>query len=329
MTFASVALKTAGQFVPCRYRPPAGVLFPYGHIVADLAPVLVSNLYAVPSVAKFREDLDELCRRYRPVRLDELDELPRKRQDAAAEGFVLSFDDGMRQVYDVIAPILREKGLPAIFFLNSETVDNKRLMWRHKVGLLVDQARSSPDRALSFLSRMAGSTPTEKLNALRYSDEALIDEIAASFEVDFGDYLRREQPYLTSSQIQELARAGFEFGAHSASHPYFSELEEAEQQRQIRTSVEFIRSLGLRCRSFAFPFHDKGVPISIYRYMTDLNLTLSFGTSEARVDSVAFSFQRFALDAGNAGAGLSEILSRLFFKSLVRTLTRTEAIRRD
>lgn len=317
------------RLMPNFYHPPAGVLFPYAHIVSGVAPLHVRHLYAVPSVTKFKSDIDFLCRRYRALQLSEFERIGRLRDKRPAHSFVLSFDDGMREVYDVIAPILREKGVPAVFFLNTATIDNRQLMWRHKVSLLVERSQHQPTRIPPHLNIRSGESVCTQMKALRFADEHILDDLARFFEIDFNEYLSGARPYLTTDQVLELASDGFEFGAHSANHPYFNELSVEDQKDQISRSVQFIRALGLPCRCFAFPFHDKGVPASVFRYMTELDVVLSFGTSEARVDSIAFSFQRFALDAANTSSSLQGLLKQLSARSLVRRLSGTEVISRS
>lgn len=330
MTWKRTVLRVGGSLIADLYRPPAGVLFPCGHTVGDIAPLHVRHLYRIPGIAKFKSDIDFLCRRYQPLQLSELERiLFLHHKKGSAQYFVLSFDDGMREVYDVIAPILREKGIPALFFLNSTTIDNKRLLWRHKVSLLIARAQQEGGRIPPQLSVGRGKSLCTKLLALRFADERILDDIARFFELDFSEYLRGSQPYLTTGQVLELARAGFEFGAHSASHPYFNEIPVEDQKEQISGSVRFIRALGLPCRYFAFPFHDNGVPTSVFKYMRELDLVLSFGTSDARLDSVPFSFQRFALDAENTDSSVPDVLKQLSAKSFVRRLCRTEVIRRN
>lgn len=330
MNAKSTILQLSGKVLPDLYRPPAGVLFPYGHIVCDTAPLHVRCLYDVPSIAKFKSDLDALCRRRRPLQLTELDDLPRSRQSKeSAQRFLLSFDDGMREVYEVIVPILRERGLPAILFLNSATIDNKSMMWRNKVSLLLERARKWTGAIPEQISKRPGKSLFAKINGLRYSDEGLIDELAVLFEVDFEEYLRTHRPYMTREEVQDLARWGFEIGAHSDTHPLFTELEPAEQERQITASVNFVRSLGIPCRTFAFPFNDNGVSKALFRQMADQNIILAFGTSEGRVDQIAFSFQRFAFDGANAHVPFQGMLDQLSAKSLLRRLSGTDAILRN
>ena len=331
MAFKSSSLRICGSLMSGFYRPPAGVLFPFGHIVSDVAPPHVRNLYAVPTIAKFRSDVDYLARHFRPLQIAELEVLPRKRhrEQHSECTFIFSFDDGLREVYEVIVPILRDKGLPAIFFLNSATIDNKQLMWRHKVSLVIEQSKCQPGRIPPQVSGRPWASLCAKLNALRFKDLDIIDEVAKFYGLDFNDYLCRAKPYLTADQVLELSRAGFEFGAHSESHPYFDEISIADQERQISTSVHFIRSLGIQCRYFSFPFDDRGVPASTFKFMADLKLNLSFGASEACIDPIPFSFQRFRLDGGNANISLRDILKQLSAKSLVRRLSGTDAIHRN
>jgi peptidoglycan/xylan/chitin deacetylase (PgdA/CDA1 family) len=329
MTLKRTVLKASSGLMPDLYRPPANLLLPFAHIVTDNAPPHIKHLFTVPSVAKFKSDVDFLCRQFRPLQLAELEQLPRLRDTKSSKrSFILSFDDGLREVYDIIAPILRDKGIPALLFLNSATIDNKQLMWRHKVSLLIERSKQQPGRIPPQISLRAGENLHAKLNAMQFSDEPILDDMARFFEVDFDDYLRRAKPYLTATQVLELAQAGFEFGAHSDVHPYFSELAVEDQKKQISTSVAFIRRLGLPCRYFAFPFHDSGVPLSVFQYMRELDLVLSFGASEGRFDSVAFSFQRFAIDARSANPSMRDILKELAVKSLARRLSRTAVIER-
>jgi peptidoglycan/xylan/chitin deacetylase (PgdA/CDA1 family) len=312
------------------YRPPGGTLLPFSHIVSDAAPPHVRHLYTIPSMVRFKSDLEFLCRQYRPLQISELEQLSLRRDyKACPHTFMLSFDDGMREVYDIIVPMLRQQGIPAIFFINSATIDNRQLMWRHKISLIIDRCKQQPRCVPPQICIGRGESLDAKLKALRFADEHIIDDMARFCEVDFDDYLRRAQPYLTTDQVLKLSQGGFAIGAHSHDHPYLHEMALEDQKKQISRSVEFIRALGLPCRYFAFPFHDKGVPTSVFSYLTDLDLVLSFGASEARVDSVPFSFQRFWLDGRHGNSNIRDTLKRLSLRSLVRRLSRTEIIRRS
>lgn len=322
-------LRTCGHWIGNVYRPPAGLLLPSGHIIGDAAPDHVKYLFRVPGLAKFKDDIEFLARHYTPLPLSELERIGQAAcERQSPKHFLLSFDDGMREAYDTIAPFLSAKGIPAIFFLNSETIDNTKLMWRHKVSLLIAASQRHHENDPLELKLLRGKSVHAKLLSLRFCDGHILDDLAVSLDVDFDDYLHNKRPYLTTEQIMRLARQGFEFGAHSARHPHFSELPLQSQEEEISESVHFIRALGLPCRYFAFPFDDNDVSISVFEYMRDLGIALSFGSSDTRRDSVAFSLQRFALDAENSDSTLPELLDLLSAKSLALRLSRTEVIQR-
>jgi len=326
MNLTRFALRACRSIAPNLYHPPANVLLPYAHLVTDVVPAHIKHLYTAPSIAKFKADIAFLCSNFQPLAIGDMEELLSQRQARSSPWrFILSFDDGLREVYDVIAPILIAEGIPAIFFVNSATIDNRQLMWRHKVSLLIDRIQRQPQRIPPEIQLRSGETLAEALRAIRCSADCALDDLARFLEIDFDEYVAREKPYLTSSQMLELAQAGFSFGAHSHSHPNFGELPLEGQRDEIDRSVSFIRSLGLPCAYFAFPFNDIAVPLAVFEHLAQQRLVLSFGTSEARVDSVAFSFQRFALDARY---GVLETLKELSVKSLARRLSGTEIILR-
>jgi len=79
----------------------------------------------------FNQQMNEIRRlEYRVRLLDDLWSIPEP-HDLSDRSVVLTFDDGLASAYEVIFPILRQKGFRANFFLNTATVGmNGFLTWR-------------------------------------------------------------------------------------------------------------------------------------------------------------------------------------------------------
>ncbi|MBK9043176.1 MAG: polysaccharide deacetylase family protein [Saprospiraceae bacterium] len=73
-----------------------------------------------------------LLKHYHPVLLTEKLSLDSNLKDQ----FLLSFDDGLKECYEIILPILLKKNLKAIFFINTGFLDNKALFYRFKISLI-------------------------------------------------------------------------------------------------------------------------------------------------------------------------------------------------
>jgi peptidoglycan/xylan/chitin deacetylase (PgdA/CDA1 family) len=67
-------------------------------------------------------------------------------------------------------------------------------------------------------------------------------------------------PTMTADQLRTLRRAGWDIGAHSASHAVFAGLDEAGARRELEGSRWTLeRLLGERVRAFAFPYGEPGM----------------------------------------------------------------------
>jgi peptidoglycan/xylan/chitin deacetylase (PgdA/CDA1 family) len=59
-------------------------------------------------------------------------------------------------------------------------------------------------------------------------------------------------------ELAALARAGWEIGAHTRTHPHLTELDDVALAEEIRASKRDVEAhLGLECRSFAYPYSDQ------------------------------------------------------------------------
>ena len=57
--------------------------------------------------------------------------------------FLLSFDDGLEEVYTVIYPILKKSNLKAIFFINPNFVDNNEGLYKHYISIIITHLKNN------------------------------------------------------------------------------------------------------------------------------------------------------------------------------------------
>lgn len=306
------------------------VVSPFYHLVSDTPPLHVKSLYSVLSVKEFENDLDFLLKHFKPIDANALIKYLESDVKSDKPYLFLSFDDGFREVHEVIAPILHKKGIPATFFVNPAYIDNADFMFRCKIGLIVDRLESQSFSNITY-SEIAqllevpsnlGSIKA-KLLALTYNHEALIENIAEKVNLNFNEYLRSVKPYLTLSQLQELSKLGFTIGGHGYNHPYFNEITYDEQLNEVETCMKWINDrFPNQPRLFAFPFTDYGVSNElISRIILQPNnlCDISFGTSGMQPIRFNRHLQRVPMEDRNILARnivLGEILYYLTKKKL-------------
>jgi peptidoglycan/xylan/chitin deacetylase (PgdA/CDA1 family) len=277
------------------------VIFPFYHAVSDGPLAHIQPLYHPKTTKEFTKDLDFLLKHYVPMDINEVISFRDSRHKRSKPWFFLSFDDGLKEFYEIIAPILLKKGIPAACFLNTSFIDNKDLFYRYKASLLCEFFRNENKaydipEVIQWGKNHKYTTPEKVLLSLPYQKKEDIDSLATILGFDFKAYLEREKPYMTRDQISELSSQGFYFGAHSMDHPMYGSIDASEQIRQTEISLRWLKeNLGQKCSMFAFPFSDHGVKSSFYTHFEDVDLI--FGTAGLKNTSVKNHFQRIAFES--------------------------------
>ena len=130
------------------FKARTPVFLPFYHVVSDSKLPHVLN-YPYRNTHQFIRELDYLLTHFNPVSLEDL----LSKENIGKPVFHLSFDDGLKECTEVIAPLLVNKGIPATFFINSGFVDNKTLFHRYKASLIqTSLSQKENPEAMQFLN---------------------------------------------------------------------------------------------------------------------------------------------------------------------------------
>ena len=277
----------------------------YYHVVNDEDVPHIRHLYKYKGTKQFSDDLDFLQRNYSPIGLPDVIGWVRGKKDLQPNCLLLTFDDGFREIFDVIAPILLEKGIPATFFISSAFLDNKELCYEHKASLLVEKicqgiSPGTKEAIKEILEKndIFFSSLAEGILGVGYKRRGALDKVSEILLVDFKEYLAEKRPYLTLGHVKSLIDRGFTIGSHSIDHPYYSALSLAEQMEQTIVSVKDIReTFGLDYGAFAFPHNDTGVIPEFFKSVQESGLVdITFGTGGMLDGALPSHRQRISLE---------------------------------
>ena len=166
-------------------------LVAYYHIVTDADVPHVKHLYRFRDVKAFVQDMETLCRIFQPISVLDVIRSLKSGARLPANALLLTFDDGFREMHDIVAPILRKKGIPATFFIISGCVDNKGMPHHNKISLLLEflgeTKRTLPEKQIwSMLGahEANGRTLDKALLSVDYTHRQVIDDIAHLLDYD-------------------------------------------------------------------------------------------------------------------------------------------------
>jgi len=298
---------------------------PFYHIVSDAYAPHVSPLYRFRTIAEFSADLKFFLRHFVPVSLREIIGALNGEGTISRPSFHLTFDDGFREMQDVVAPMLLRSGIPATFFLNTAFLNGGGLAHHNALSLILDRLQNGLPRPSQACMRevhsILASIPTrgESLEArilsIPWKRRDVVNRLAETVGVDIEQYVRTVQPYLTYEQVDRIVAKGFTIGGHSHDHPLYADLSLTEQLEQTRASVEHLAArFALKDRAFAFPHNDTGVgPAFFDEVFSKKMLDASFGTSGFVPHFHFRNIERFTMEKTAAPA--ERILSKQYLRS--------------
>jgi hypothetical protein len=280
---------------------PVKTLLPYHHLVSDKELLHIKHLYSYKNTNQFKSDIDYLLKYFKPATVDELVDRVNKKKTLPPGTFLLTFDDGFKEVYEVIAPILSSRKIPAIFFINPAFIDNKELFYRCKISLLIEELSKRSDAleiASEFMEQPFGDflqlkTQLKKITQL---NKSILDSIAESINYSFSDYLENEKPFMTTEQVEELSKNGFVIGSHSWDHPYYEYLSAEEQINQTIQSMKFVKDKALvKYSCFSFPHTDAVVTQDFFDRMNSepVKPDILFGIQNQKKEEMNKVLHRF------------------------------------
>ncbi|MFQ5413643.1 MAG: polysaccharide deacetylase family protein [Phycisphaerae bacterium] len=229
----------------------------------------------------FRRQLDRLCDTAEAIDWASMYAWLQGRGSMPKRSFLLTFDDGLAGHARVVAPILKERGIRAVFFVCGDVLVRQRLLPVHAVHLLMGTLGEDGFRD-ALLARLAEEDPsldwaasvdpaaadrmyhyeTPDRARLKYLlavtlPAALRDHVVdALFEQHVGSATRwAKEWYLNWDDLTDLEAMGHTVGGHGQCHEPCTRLG-PERLRQDMTSVAAVLSggLGPDLRPFAYPY---------------------------------------------------------------------------
>jgi peptidoglycan/xylan/chitin deacetylase (PgdA/CDA1 family) len=197
-----------------------------------------------------RQQFEYLRRHYRVVPLSNLLECLSSNRRLERFTVALTIDDGRRNCYEFLFPLLKEFRMPATFYLVSSFIRGEDWVWTDKVLWLSEQA-SAPPELVSNLDDFF-----RRLNRLRPEvRNAQIEATAQGMHVSIPKQAPPKYAPCSWSELREMVASGVvEVGSHTVSHPILSSLTDEESWHELTASrAQIEEGTGAKVVSFCFP----------------------------------------------------------------------------
>jgi peptidoglycan/xylan/chitin deacetylase (PgdA/CDA1 family) len=245
------------------------------HYVAAVAPSSPRAIFPI-SVDELRSLATRLLEDFEPVSIGDILSAEANASLLPERGFIVTFDDGLREQLELGVSTLRQFGINPVCFVPGMPIVEHRVLHVHKLHWLRESLAE-----IEFADRLRDSlagTPysiegvdvavassmyrydTEDAARIKYLLNVQLPRdhresvVASMFREHWDEREFASSLYLDEAEVRELARLGA-LGAHAYSHVPLKQLSDRELMQELEhTAVVLERMTGLRTRALSYPY---------------------------------------------------------------------------
>lgn len=194
------------------------------------------------SADAFREQLAFLVRHFKVVSLPTMIErLASDEQAGAANEIVLTFDDGLRNNFTVVYPLLREFQAPAAFFVCPGLIETGNWLWNHEARCRLQSLRPAELSALCARLPAPDQSPekiVEWMKTLPMAQRRNAENVIRNATPNFQPTPQQQNAFniMSWNDLAALDSKLITIGSHTLTHPILTTLIEAEITEELRAS---------------------------------------------------------------------------------------------
>ncbi len=294
----------------------------------------------------FVEQIQYLKKHYHFVTTEEIIDSINNNTKLPSKAVLLTFDDGYKDHYQNVFPILHDLKIQGSFYIPAKTVIDRQVLDVNKIHFIlasVDDKKKLIYEIKSLLKEYrtefnlndfdfyfkklanANRLDTADVVFIKRILQVELDEVLRMKMVDslFNKYIGvsesefAKELYMNENEIKEMLNNGMHIGCHGYNHYWWNRLTANELEKEIDLSLKFLNNLGVNLTNWtaAYPYgsHSKEVEQLLKEKKCQLAFTTEVGIANT---SKIFNLIMKRLDTNDIPKSSSASVNDWFFKSL-------------
>lgn len=261
----------------------------------------------------FKEQLQYILRHYEVITMQDVFMVLRGRKKPQDNALLLTFDDGYKDHFDIVFPVLDSLGIQGSFFPPAKAIqectvldvnkihfilasleDEKRLVF--DIFSLLDKYRDQyglepNDTCYSRLAKNDGLDIPEVVFVKRLLQKGLpeeprsmiIDELFSKY-VTSDEQAFSRQLYMNTDELKWMLRHGMYIGSHGWGHYWLNTFSKDRQANEVCLSLQFLQSLGCDTSVWAMSYPYGAYDDSLISILKAYGCIIAFIDEDGLVD---------------------------------------------
>lgn len=291
------------------------------HYVRDLKNSRYPNIKGL-DIKKFKKQIKFFKENYNFVRIEDLIEYYKnpKEKELPEKAILLTFDDGYKDHYTYVLPVLLENNIQGSFYIPTKCFQDKKVLDVNKIHFILESCIGEEEKILKEIEEYLEKNKDSRI-LLSYDDyfkeyaidsrfdkkevifikrmlqvvlpedyrKKLVDILFKKYVCTIGDKIISERAfweelYLTPEQIRMMEKLGMHIGFHSHDHVWLSSLSKEEQEFQIKSSINYFKEIGIKTEKMTLSYPYGGYNEESVELIKKYEIPLAFTTKVAIAD---------------------------------------------
>ena len=291
------------------------------HYVRDLKNSRYPNIKGL-DIKKFKKQIKFFKENYNFVRIEDLIEYYKnpKEKELPEKAILLTFDDGYKDHYTYVLPVLLENNIQGSFYIPTKCFQDKKVLDVNKIHFILESCIDEEEKILKEIEEYLKKNKDSRIS-LSYDDyfkeyavdsrfdkkevifikrmlqvvlpedyrKKLVDILFKKYVCTIGDKIISERAfweelYLTPEQIRMMEKLGMHIGFHSHDHVWLNSLSKEEQEFQIKSSIDYFKEIGVKTEKMTLSYPYGGYNEESVELIKKYEIPLAFTTKVAIAD---------------------------------------------
>lgn len=291
------------------------------HYVRDLKNSRYPNIKGL-DIDKFKKQINFFKENYNFIKIEDIIDYYKNpmKQKLPEKAILLTFDDGYKDHYTYVLPILLENNIQGSFYIPTKCFQDKKVLDVNKIHFILESCIEKEEKILydikeyleinkdsrillsydQYFKEYAIASRFDKkevifikrmLQVVLPEDyrEKLVDKLFKKYVCSIGDKIISERAfweefYLTAEQIRMMDKLGMHIGFHSHNHVWLNSLSKEEQELQIKSSINYFKEIGINTEKMTLSYPYGGYNEESVELVKKYKIPLAFTTKVAIAD---------------------------------------------
>lgn len=251
------------------------------HYVRDLQHSRYPEIRGL-DIELFKEQIQYISKYYEIIRMEELIESVKNRKKLPDNSLLLTFDDGYKDHFEYVFPVLDGLGVQGSFFPIAKAIQEHYVLDVNKIHFILASIEDKKQIISDIHYMMDKYRKAYSLKPSTYYDNKLKTEklwfdteevifIKRMLQRELPEKLRNKivnwlfskyvskdegsfsrELYMNMDQLKCMRRKGMFIGSHGYNHYWLNTLSKKQQQKDVKLSLKFLKEIGCNTENFVF-----------------------------------------------------------------------------